>query len=66
MDYSQKLKKLLQIALKENASDLHISVGHSPIFRITGKLIPLLKEEKIFQEISKGLAFSLMTETQKE
>ena len=66
MAYLQKLKKFLQITLKENASDLHISVGHFPILRITGKLIPLLQEEKITPEVSKGLVFSLMTEAQKE
>jgi len=66
MDYSLKLKKLLQKAIQENASDLHFSVEHSPVLRITGRLIPLIKEEKLTPEDSKNLAFSLMNNQQKE
>src|SRR3989344_4538319 len=46
MDYLQKFKKLLDITVKEEASDLLISVGHHPTIRITGQLIPLIKEIK--------------------
>ena len=66
MNYSEILKELLQKALQENASDLHLSVGHPPVLRIVGKLIPLIKKEKITRESSEGLAFSLMTNVQKE
>ncbi len=65
MDYLQNFKKILDITIKENASDLLISVGHYPKIRITGKLVPLQKEKKITAEDSKGLAFSLMNESQK-
>ncbi|GAI13736.1 unnamed protein product, partial [marine sediment metagenome] len=34
MDYSSKVKELLQAALTQRASDLHISVGHPPVLRI--------------------------------
>lgn len=66
MDYSQLLKKLLNFAIQEGASDLHISVSHHPTLRIAGKLIPLLKESKISPKDSEGLAFALMTKEQKE
>ena len=65
MDYLQNLKKILDITIKENASDLLISVNHPPVIRITGKLVPLIKEKKITDEDSKGLAFSLMDEFKK-
>lgn len=65
-DYSERLKKLLKKAIQENASDLHLSVEHPPVLRITGKLIPLIKEEILTPEDSKGLAFSLMNDHQRE
>lgn len=62
MDYLQHLKKFLDIAIKEKASDVLISVNHYPTVRITGQLIPLTKEKKITQEDSQGLAFSLIND----
>ncbi|TFB07957.1 type IV pilus twitching motility protein PilT [Candidatus Atribacteria bacterium MT.SAG.1] len=66
MNYEVQIKKLLNITIKEKASDLHISVGHKPILRITRKLIRLEKEETIISKDSEGLAFALMNEKQKE
>ncbi len=66
MDQSQRLKKLLSLVAEEEASDLHISVGHSPTLRITGDLIPLIKETEILPQDAKDLAFSLMTNEQRE
>src|SRR3989338_9241819 len=65
MDYLQSIKKILDVTIKENASDLLISVNHFPMIRITGQLIPLTKEKKITAEDAKGLAFSLMDESKK-
>ena len=45
-NYSELLKKLLGKVVEEKASDLIISNGHYPTLRITGQLIPLVKEEK--------------------
>ncbi len=66
MDYSSQLKKLLSVVIQEGASDLHISVPHPPTLRITGRLIPLMKEKKILARDSEGLAFVLMTDLQRE
>ena len=66
LDYSEQLKKLLELTIKEQASDLHISVGHPPVMRITSRLIPILKEKKFSPEDTKGLAFALMNDVQKE
>lgn len=66
MDYLQYLKKLLDITVKEQASDLDISVGHTPNIRITGKLVPLSQEKIISAKDSEGLAFSIMSEMQKK
>jgi twitching motility protein PilT len=66
MEYLTYLKKLLDVVVNERASDLDISVGHSPNIRITGQLIPLVQEEKITAKDAEGLAYSLMTEIQKK
>jgi len=66
MDYLSQFKIFLDITIKEQASDLLISVDHFPTVRITGQLVPLVKEKKITAEDSKGLAFSLMSEERKK
>ncbi|XOB40287.1 MAG: type IV pilus twitching motility protein PilT [Candidatus Nealsonbacteria bacterium] len=65
-NYVSQLKKLLELTIKEQASDLHLSVGHSPVMRIAGRLIPLLKEKKLSPEDTKNLAFTLMTDSQRK
>ncbi len=66
MDYLQYLKKLLDVVIKEEASDLDISVGHAPNIRITGQLVPLGQEKIILPEDSEGLAFSMMSDLQRK
>ena len=66
MDYSLKLKELLERTFTEKASDLHISAGHPPILRIGGRLVPLIEMNEISAEDSQALAFELMTEEQQQ
>ncbi len=40
----QSLKELLELTVKEGASDLHLTVGISPIIKVNGKLIRLDEE----------------------
>lgn len=60
------IKELLELTLKEKASDLHLSIGHPPVLRIAGRLVPLVKKTPFTQENIQELAFSLMTEEQKD
>jgi len=64
MDYPSKLKELLEISIKEQASDLHLSVFHPPILRINGKLVPLMKFKTLSREDTTGLAAALLTQDQ--
>jgi twitching motility protein PilT len=64
MDYNTQLRDLLELTLREQASDLHISVGHPPTLRITGRLVPLVKMPKISAKDSEGLAQALLTPEQ--
>ena len=66
MDYLPYIKKLLDTAVKEEASDLDISVGHVPNIRITGQLVPLGQEKIITAKDSEGIAFSIMSELQRK
>lgn len=66
MDYLLYFRKLLEIVIKENASDLLISVGHYPNIRITGQLIPLVKENILTAEDTEGIAFSVMSKLKKD
>lgn len=59
-----QLEELLELAVKEGASDLHISVGHPPALRIAGSLVPLVKKEKLSPEDTEAAARALMTEDQ--
>ena len=44
MDYKKEIEELVNLILKEGASDLHLSSGRTPIVRISGNLIPLVKK----------------------
>jgi twitching motility protein PilT len=66
MDYLQTFKKILDVTVSQEASDLLISVGHPPTIRITGQLIPIPNEKKITPEVSKGFALSLMGEARSQ
>ena len=66
MTANSQLKKLLELTIKEQASDLHLSVGHPPVLRISSHLLPIIKEKKLSSEDTKDLAFALMTDLQRE
>jgi len=65
-EYITKLNELLSVAVREKASDLHISANHHPVLRIAGRLVPLVREEILSAEDAQGLAFGLMTEEQRQ
>src|SRR3989338_7942465 len=63
---TKPIQELLELSLREKASDLHLSVGHPPVLRIAGRLVPLVKKPLFSPEDIQQLAFSLMTEEQKD
>ncbi|MFZ3057491.1 MAG: type IV pilus twitching motility protein PilT [Minisyncoccales bacterium] len=65
MEYQTFLKQLLEATIKNNASDLHISEGHSPILRINRELIHL-KGEVLTAAEAEGISFALMSDEQIE
>ncbi len=66
MEYLSTFKKILEVAIKEEASDILISVGHPPMIRVTGQLIPVLSEKMVTAEMSEGFAMALLGEDRKK
>ncbi len=59
-NYEEELKDLIQTVLREQASDLHISVGTKPTLRISGQLTPLVNKAVFTAEDTKGLLWVMM------
>ncbi len=64
--YQQELEDLLLVAIKENASDLHLNVGRHPTLRVEGFLTPLVKKPVLTAESAQGLAYALLNPEQRE
>ncbi|MDD2696801.1 MAG: type IV pilus twitching motility protein PilT [Candidatus Pacebacteria bacterium] len=63
-NYKAQLKEFLEITIKEQASDLHLSVDHPPVLRIAGRLVPLLKNKVLLSKDLQGLSQAILTEEQ--
>lgn len=61
MDFQSQLFDLIETVIRENASDLHLTVGRHPSVRIAGELITLTKEDVITPEIAEGLAAVMLS-----
>jgi len=57
---------LLRIATDRKASDLHLKVGNVPHIRIDGELLPLNEMTRITSEEMLNMAFSMMSNRQKQ
>lgn len=65
-NYKKELDELINLVVKETASDLHLSAGSQPAIRVNGSLIPLLKREKLTKSDTLGFITELLTSEQKE
>ncbi len=60
------VNELLKAAHSQGASDLHLKVGSHPIFRINGELSQFSTENRLSQEDTLKIAFSVMSPGQRE
>ncbi len=60
------IKDLLQLAMRRNASDIHLTVKSPPIFRIYGNLVILRNLDIFTKDSLKNFIYSILTDTQKE
>ncbi|OGC04388.1 type IV pili twitching motility protein PilT [candidate division WOR-1 bacterium RIFOXYA12_FULL_43_27] len=58
----QKIKNLLRLVAQQGASDLHLTVGRYPTFRIDGKLYPQTQDEILTPEMTRGICNSILGE----
>ncbi len=65
-NYQEELRELLLTVAQEQASDLHISVGHHPTLRISGELIPLVKKPILTPDDTAGFTLSMLSEENKK
>jgi twitching motility protein PilT len=59
------LRELLELMVKKNASDLHLTVGTPPQLRVDGRLVKT-EFEPLTPEVTKKLAYSIMNEKQRQ
>ena len=64
--YFSQLKQLLSLTVRQNASDLHISIGHPPILRVGGSLVPVPNRKILSPKDCQGLAFALLSKEQQQ
>ena len=57
---------LFQIMKKNNASDIHLTVGVPPVLRVQGKLYQLSQYEALTPEVAQRLIYSIMTDEQRQ
>ena len=59
------IDELLHKAVQRKASDVHITAGLPPVFRIDGRLIPS-DEDRITPALSQKVIYTMLTDTQKQ
>ncbi len=66
MDFKKEIEELVGIALKEGASDLHITAGRKPTIRVSGELIPLISKSVLTPDETLNLSLELLSEANKK
>jgi twitching motility protein PilT len=66
MDYAAQLKKYINVVVHEGASDLHFSAGAHPTVRVAGSLAPMLKEDVLTPEDTRGYVHALLSADQEK
>lgn len=61
-----KLDKLFRSAVEKKASDIYITAGSKPIFRVHGDLVPIEDHPELTNESAQDYLFSVMTDQQRE
>jgi twitching motility protein PilT len=61
-----ELNDILRVAVKGNASDIHLKAGLPPLFRVDGALVPLRKGERLLPDWLTTVTQSIMTPGQRQ
>ncbi|HET9328722.1 MAG TPA: type IV pilus twitching motility protein PilT [Candidatus Eisenbacteria bacterium] len=60
------LRQLLEEMIQKKASDLHLTAGVPPEFRIDGQLVPAAEYDVLTPETTASLAYSVMSDEQRK
>ncbi|MDP2704928.1 MAG: PilT/PilU family type 4a pilus ATPase [Patescibacteria group bacterium] len=66
MDYKKELEELFETIINEDGSDLHLSEGRHPTFRVGGFLIPLVKKTPLTRADITGFMQIILTAEQSQ
>lgn len=64
MKYEETIEKLMDTVIRENGSDLHLSVDNRPVIRVDDALIPLQTSPVLVPSDTEGILKTLLTEKQ--
>jgi len=62
MDIKKEFEQLVDLVVREEASDLHLTVGRYPSIRVGGTITPLVKHSILTGEDTRGILESLVSE----
>jgi twitching motility protein PilT len=65
MDYRKDIEHLVNTVINEGASDLHLAEGRTPVIRVSGSLIPLVKQPVLSNADIKGFVNEFLNEENK-
>lgn len=65
-DYKKEFEDLLEVVMKEAASDLHITEGRYPTVRVNGFLTPLMNRKVLTKEDTMGFMSVVLTEEDRD
>lgn len=66
MEKNALLERLITTVVNEGASDLHLSEGRNPVVRVSGFLIPLMKESPLTRKDMEGFLDALLADDHKK
>jgi twitching motility protein PilT len=61
-----ELHEILRVAVRGNASDIHLKAGLPPMFRVDGALVPLKNGQRLLPDALQAIASTVMNPTQME
>ncbi len=61
MTADKRLGELLDLVIKQGGSDIHIFVGGPPVFRVSGRLIPISNYPKLTTEDTEAMLKSIVS-----
>lgn len=66
LDYKKEFEELVEIVMKESASDLHLSEDRYPTIRVAGFLVPLMNRKVLSKEDTLGFMSVVLNAENKE